>query len=342
MGLHSRPLLVLESRAMSFTALLIALQLFGSAELRPQDVRQGVLGSCFFHASIAALVQNNAEPIKKMILEKDGTYQVTFPDRSLEPVYPADVQFARDNGYDRSNGLWVSVLLRAYGQRVLREGLRQSIEKSNLGTLVKTAMVRLVTSTDLPLLAYDRAIRSQIAARGKLEAPQLKADLTSRLSAMPVPQSMADQFIALLDSKDIFKYIEQTVNENGEVFGAYRALGNGGLSGMVLATFTNSRYKFLSFSLPATTQAMVRAALSRNLPATASSAWNLPPQYQQEFSSWYAAPHAYTILRFDAATDMLTLRNPWGDTPGPDGVFTLPFSKFMVGFAGIWVAEPGS
>lgn len=327
---------------MTFAVLLIALQLFPSAILKPEDVKQGVLGSCFFHASIAGLVQRNPELIKKMIVEQAGAYRVTFPDASVETIYPADVQLARDNGYDRSNGLWVSVLLRAYGQRVLRDGLKQAIEKSNLGILVKTAMVKLLTSTDLPLLAYDRAIRSQIAARGKLEAPQLKADLANRLKAMSIPRSMEEPFIALLDAGDVFKYIEQTVNDNGEVFGAYRAIGNGGLSGLVLSAFTNGRYTFLSFSLTTTTEAMVRAALSRGLPTTASSAWNLPAAYREEFSRWHVAPHAYTILRFDPDSDVVTLRNPWGETPNPDGVFTLPFAKFMVGFVGMWTAEPGS
>ena len=48
--------------------------------------------------------------------------------------------------------------------------------------------------------------------------------------------------------------------------------------------------------------------------------------------NWWIGEHAYTVLGFDDATQTVTLRNPWGEHPDPDGVFRLPFAVFLQDF----------
>ena len=95
--------------------------LYGSKGIVPEAVRQGKLGSCYFHAVIAALAQRREDTIRKMIQSNaDGSYTVTFGDGKKETAYPEDLRYTHDSGYDLSDGQWVAVLFRAYAQRVLR------------------------------------------------------------------------------------------------------------------------------------------------------------------------------------------------------------------------------
>jgi len=47
---------------------------------------------------------------------------------------------------------------------------------------------------------------------------------------------------------------------------------------------------------------------------------------------WYVPGHAYTVLEVDPATRKITLRNPWGHQPDPDGVFSIPIETFLETF----------
>ena len=94
--------------------------LYGPKGVAAEAVRQGKLGSCYFHAVIAAMAQRRADAIRKMIqANSDGSYTVTFGDGKKETAYPEDLRYTHDSGYDLSDGQWVAVLFRAYAQRVL-------------------------------------------------------------------------------------------------------------------------------------------------------------------------------------------------------------------------------
>ena len=117
--------------------------LYGSKGIVPEAVRQGKLGSCYFHAVIAALAERRGDTIRKMIHSNpDGSYTVTFGDGKKEIAYPEDLRYTHDSGYDLSDGEWVAVLFRAYAQRVLRESLLQDIDSSDIFPLLKTARRR--------------------------------------------------------------------------------------------------------------------------------------------------------------------------------------------------------
>jgi hypothetical protein len=47
---------------------------------------------------------------------------------------------------------------------------------------------------------------------------------------------------------------------------------------------------------------------------------------------WYVESHAYTVVAYDPSTRTVTLRNPWGHHPDPDGTFTLPLAAFTESF----------
>ena len=100
--------------------------LYGSKGIAPEAVRQGRLGSCYFHAVIAAMAERRPETIRKMIQSNaDGSYTVTFGDGKKETAYAEDLRYTHESGYDLSDGEWVAVLFRSYAQKVLRESLLQ-------------------------------------------------------------------------------------------------------------------------------------------------------------------------------------------------------------------------
>ena len=88
----------------------VAADLYGPLGVKPQAVRQGKLGSCYFHAAIAALAEFQAQGLRRMIqAHSDGSYTVRFADGVQENAYAQDVEYARESGYDLSEGLWVAV-----------------------------------------------------------------------------------------------------------------------------------------------------------------------------------------------------------------------------------------
>ena len=75
--------------------------LYESKGIVPEAVRQGKLGSCYFHAVIAALAERREDTIRKMIQSNsDGSYTVTFGDGKKETAYAEDLKYTHDSGYD--------------------------------------------------------------------------------------------------------------------------------------------------------------------------------------------------------------------------------------------------
>src|ERR1035437_7764404 len=142
----------LTCAALCFLALIYPVQagraaddLYGAKGISPQAVQQGRLGSCYFHAVIAALAQHNQDEIRKMIQSNPGgNYTVTFGDGKKETAYAEDLRYTHESGYDLSDGEWVAVLFRSYAQKVLRESLLQDIQASDIFPLLKTPAEQVV------------------------------------------------------------------------------------------------------------------------------------------------------------------------------------------------------
>jgi hypothetical protein len=316
-------------------------QLYGGG-VRAASVRQGKLGSCYFHSVIAALAQSNPEMVRRMIeVNPDKTFTVKFGDGKKEIAYPEDIRYSRSSGYDLSEGLWVAVLFRAYAQRVLRESLEAAVEQTDLFSMVKHYAEEAIGSNDSVLIAYDRAIRQVVDQNGNIDRARLETSLKAHMKGIAVPDEMKDAMVKLLDSGGFFTSIESMIKQNGELFGAYRAVGQGGMPGRVMEAFAGSKELIENVSEGEAATALSRG-VSTHAPMVACTGGShyhelraahqpLPPGT----GPWYIDSHCYSVLSYDAGQQVVTLRNPWGDQPYPDGILELPLSSFVPGFRGI-------
>lgn len=310
-------------------------ELFGPSGIQAQAVRQGSLGSCYFHSAIAAMAATDPAALQRTIQTvKPEQWKVTFADGRSENVYLSDVQYTRNSGFDRSDGLWVAILFRAYAQRTMRDGLVEAVAATDLPSIIKSHGRSFFSSNDALLLVYDRAIRSAINQDGDINRKLLADQLGQEMSAVFIPASTRTFVLRMLDSKGYFDVLAAKVKNNGELFGAYRAIGQGGLPEEVLAAFTGKANGTNVNAGPALVSALNRAQQS-HLAITAATRDSVALKFlevssgQASARDWYVASHAYTILTFDPIQKTVTLRNPWGNHPDPEGVFTIPLDTFI-------------
>jgi hypothetical protein len=323
-----------------------SLRLYGPDGIRPEAVRQGSLGSCYFHSVVAALAQTNSQDISRMIhANSDGTYSVEFADGKKETAYPEDIQYSRESGYDLSDGLWVAVLFRAYAQRVLRQELVEAVDKSELFPLIKHYAEDFIQSNDAIVLAYDRAIRAAVDQEGNIDRTKLEAEVKRELRPINVSDDIKDSMVKLIESGGFFDSIAGMIRDNGEIFGAYRAVGHGGIAGRVMEALAGSAVEVPNQSAEEAADALT-SATSAHRPIVACTAGS---QFYQQIAAhqplpasarpWYVNAHCYTVLGYDAAGQTVTLRNPWGQPPQPDGIFRIPLGSFVPAFRGIVTTE---
>jgi hypothetical protein len=316
--------------------------LYGPKGVTPEAVVQGKLGSCYFHAVIAALAQRRGDMIRKMIQSNpDGSYTVTFGDGKKETAYAEDIRYAHDSGYELSDGEWVAVLFRAYAQRVLRQSLLQAIESSDIFPLLKPPAEQLAATSDPLILAYDRAIRAQVDQDGHIDRTMLEAGLKKQMALIAVPDSMKDSLIGLLESGGFFDKMAAMIQQNGELFGAYRAVGQGGIADRVMETLAGST-RFQENQSPSQAGSALAEAVSAGMPIVACTGGS---RFYQDVAKgqalpsdsepWYVNAHCYTVLGYDSGAGTVKIRNPWARHPDPDGTFDLPVSSFFPAYAGI-------
>jgi hypothetical protein len=315
--------------------------LFGTAGVSPQAVRQGSLGSCYFHASIASLAAVRPDLLRQSIQQDDkGNLSVRFADGQIERVYADDVQFARKSGYDLSDGLWVTVLFRGYAQRTLRAAMVEAVQKSALFSALKGMVSGAIENNDYVLLAYDRAIRSQIDQSGNINRVRLKAQLHEELRALPANGEWEKRAVDMLDTSGFFEALEANIKANGELFGAYRAVGQGGLPERVLRAFIGGGHTLYPIKDTAQATAEISSALQAHQAVVAWTSeapdarlvakWRAPGR--NEPSDWFVGSHAYSVLAIDPSAGTITIRNPWGTHPYPRGEATIPLDSFFAGY----------
>ncbi|HEY9785551.1 MAG TPA: C2 family cysteine protease [Candidatus Obscuribacterales bacterium] len=87
--------------------------------IRPEAIRQGAIGDCYFMSAVASLAGSNPEAIRDMIQDNhDGTYTVTFPGAPDEPITveaPTEAEMARF-AEPTAYGSWPCILEKAYGK----------------------------------------------------------------------------------------------------------------------------------------------------------------------------------------------------------------------------------
>jgi tetratricopeptide (TPR) repeat protein len=321
--------------------------LYAGTGVSPEDVVQGGLGSCYFHSTMAAIAETRPAKIQEMIHDNgNGTFAVSFADGKQETAYTEDLRYARQSGFDRSKALWVGVLLRAYAQRVLRDSLAKAVDSSDLFPIVKQYVKDFMTSNDQVLLAYDRAIRAVVDQTGGIEQAKLEANLKERLASLPIADAAKDSLVKTLESGGFFQTIAQAVQQDAEVFGAYRAVGQGGMPIRVMQTFLGGKTQAVPTSAAAQVPLVLSQSFQAGQPVVAPTrdlelaTLQAQKPLPDHASDWFVSAHAYTVMAYDANAGTITLRNPWGHHPDPDGTFTLPLSAFLNAFELVETTAP--
>jgi hypothetical protein len=250
-------------------------------------------------------------------------------------VFAEDVDYGRTHSYDRSEGTWVLVLMRGYAQRVLRVSLVKAINQSTLiPFFVKPLALSWLDQSGPLLVAYDRAIRSVVKQDGELDKAGLKLKLGDQLNAIGIPPEQAKELAGFLDEKGFFDAVALTVRQNGEVFGAYKTLGQGQIPVRVIEAFMGNADAGLVSDKKGMLE-QLRRLHAGQVALVAGTKLTVPdPAFENENKSWWVPTHAYSVLDYDEAAATVTLRNPWGGRPGPDGIFTLPLAVFFQGYEG--------
>jgi len=322
------PLLAVTVGAQTFE------HLYGPSGVKAGAVRQGELGSCYFHSSVAALANVYPDVLTKAIAPSpQGGYLVQFATGPAETVYPEDVEFARERNFDVSEGPWVAVLLRGYAQRTLRRAMVKAVDDAPVFlALAKPVALSVLDQSGPLMLAYDRAIRVVVSQNGSFDRTSLKTQLAHQFSALGVPAAQAEAVSTVLDQVGLFEILGKVVRENGEVFGAYRAIGQGGLPARVLAAFQGTAYIGEMGKSDLMEQLQNLHAGKIAMVAGTPNSGGTPPASVIAMGSrpdWFRPGHAYTVLDYDASDNTVILRNPWGHAPDPDGVFKLPVPVFQ-------------
>jgi hypothetical protein len=305
--------------------------LYGPRGVSPEAVRQGILGSCYFHSSIAALAKAAPDTLRNDLgPNPGGGYQVHFTTGPDETVFSEDIDYGREHGFDRSEGDWVLVLMRGYAQRDVRQTLSGAIQNSSIiPAYAKPIALEWLDHSGLLLVAYDRAIRSVVGQDGMMDQATLKSALAAQLSARGIPDAETTMLVGFLDERGFFAALSNTVRQDGEVFGAYKALGQGGMPARVIEAFMGTADTNLVAEHDGLVQQLRRLHLGNM--AMVAGTWGQPPDSLAN-ANWWVSGHAYSVLDYDEAAQTVTLRNPWGSHPSPGGYFTLPLSQFLDGF----------
>jgi hypothetical protein len=305
--------------------------LYGPSGVSASAVRQGVLGSCFFHASVAAVARANPAAIRGAISGTSTSgYRVHFFTGPDELVYPKDVEYARAHNYDHSDGEWVTVLMRGYAQRELRESLIDSINRSTtIPAFVRPVALAALKHTGPLLVGYDRAIRSVVSQDGRMDKATFKAQLTQEFSGLGIPAAQAGVLVGLIDHAGVYDSLAKTVQANGEVFGAYRGISQGGICVRVIAALLGTAQSS-DVSETAALLSRLRKLHAGNEAMVAGT--RSSSESNTGGADWFVPSHAYTLLDYEEGSRMILLRNPWATKPLPDGVFKLSLGAFQQNF----------
>jgi hypothetical protein len=109
-------------------------------EIRPEQVRQGAIGDCYFMAALASLAACDPELIRRsMKVNRDGTFTVTFagaPNEpiTVRPITDAELSLYADGGKE---GVWAAIMEKAYGKYCQESLFRRSPKNLDGGSTIQ-------------------------------------------------------------------------------------------------------------------------------------------------------------------------------------------------------------
>jgi hypothetical protein len=145
--------------------------------ITPEAIKQGSIGDCYFEASLASVAAARPYLIKNAISDnQDGTFTVTFAGHKRNPVTVKAPTEAEQGLYNHgsSEGLWASVMEKAYGEYCRQHFWRRNIANLSGGYTPsegadgggKTAgVMKLLTGRDVSVVPTYSTEPSAMAAR---------------------------------------------------------------------------------------------------------------------------------------------------------------------------------
>lgn len=122
--------------------------------------------------------------------------------------------------------------------------------------------------------------------------------------------------VKLIESGGFLESVAGVIRDNGEIFGAYRAVGHGGIADRAMLAFEGSAVEVPNDSDGEAAQALTRSASARRptVACTAGSQFYKRLAANQSLRAdvrpWYVNAHCFTVLGYDSAAQTVTLRNP--------------------------------
>ena len=124
-----------------------------------RSFHQGLLGDCYFVATLGALVERDPADVTRIVRAgTDGGFDVRFPNgESARVAKISDTEIALGS-YVRDQGLWLNVLEKAYGELVARSLQRRRVFEDALDAVgsggLATSALTLFTGCDPAVLRF--------------------------------------------------------------------------------------------------------------------------------------------------------------------------------------------
>ena len=306
--------------------------------IKPEGIRAGTTSGGYVHASIIALAINDPKLLASRIEKSGDDYVIHFADgKWTQRVTAAEVEAIRKSGIDRSDDPWVAALFRGYEMRVLWDVMHFSIGHLNFSPNIRVKAGAMLDQSGWLVKAYERAIRATITPTGDLDSDSLRLAVREELKPIKENEDAKKSAENMLLSIVMFEDTAKAVKENGELFGAYKAVGNTMLPDHFIDALTGKSKGLDKPTIRVATAALknLRDAKHAGVVSTA----NLPLAKLKSRPAgafpWYAPLHAYTIV--DSTATTVTLRNPAADDA--KATFKVPAAAIAPLFTHITVEE---
>ena len=310
-------------------------------EPKHSHVRQGRLGTCHFHAVMAVAAHRRPALLTSALKETltvpivgETLYELTFADGSTEYVLKDDVIESRKQGFDVSTGgLWVAAAMRGFAQAILRAAIAKSIDRqADIPDAAKLLAKTLVHEDRILLQAYDAVVRGAVDPTGNIDQGMFRKNLKAQLERVLIPTIVADVLVDLASDTGFLAALEDAAKQNGDLFGVYRSVGNGGFPVRAVSMLFGMKCTILSTSTHSGTQLLQKiedAHSNAGLTMAATGA-----SHPGQKPSWFVPNHAYAVLATDGGK--VVIRNPWSSTTEP---FELAPDNLKIGFESVDVCK---